>query len=283
MATKGVNFSLKCPQVHVSGVIILIVKSNWKKKRVVNNLLSKLKKLPVLLRAIVWLIWLLRFALRKLKKPQADCIGGVMVNDSLKLIYIGNPKVASSTMKTLFMDSMEGSQFFLNISYSKFAKEHISKHDYCKFSFVRDPVERVYSCWQDKISNNKRVADIFIITRFRGLYPDMPFEHFVEWLCSADGQDEFADRHWMSQSKLLVAGNPRFDNISFKRVDKLNECVLAYSQSHNLSMPKNLSMNSSGNRSQTKISETISSRTLNLIYTRYERDYDYFGALFEKE
>lgn len=261
----------------------MIVKSNWKYKRIINIALSKLKWFPFLLRLTVWLIWLLRFVLRKFKKPQADYVGGVMVNDNLKLIYIGNPKVASSTMKSVFMGVLEGSQFVSNTSYSQFTKKHADKQDYCKFSFVRDPVERIYSCWRDKITNKKRFADVFIISRFKGLYPDMPFDDFVEWLCSAEGQDDFADRHWMSQSQLLISGDPAFDNINFSAMQELNDNVSSYLQRHQLRVPENLTINSMGGLSQTNVSETISKQTLQRIYERYKKDYEYFGAIFKRD
>jgi hypothetical protein len=35
----------------------------------------------------------------------------------------------------------------------------------------------------------------------------MPFEAFVDWLCSDEGGDEGADRHWLSQHILLADGN----------------------------------------------------------------------------
>ncbi|PKG98755.1 sulfotransferase family 2 domain-containing protein [Paraglaciecola sp. MB-3u-78] len=252
---------------------------NWKYKRPINVILSRIKAFPFLLRAIVWMIWLLRFVFRRFRNPSPDNATGVMVNDELKLLYIANPKVASSTIKSLFLNSIPNSEFLLTTSYTQFAKQYSDKYGYCKFSFVRDPVERLYSCWQDKISNNKRFADIFIITRFKGLYPDMPFESFVKWLCSDNGKDECADRHWKSQSKLLSSGNPTFDDAKFYNLNKLSEIVTDYAQTNNLSITQNLWRNRLGGDS--KGIEAISKDTLQLIFLRYEKDYEAFGPLFK--
>lgn len=36
----------------------------------------------------------------------------------------------------------------------------------------------------------------------------MPFEEFVDWLCSEMGKDSNTDKHWVSQYKLIYEENP---------------------------------------------------------------------------
>lgn len=178
-------------------------KRNWKFKKSLNNLCSKIRNWPRILKLITAIICNIRTILRSGMPPKPDDIGGVMVNDKYKILCVGNPKVGSSSLKLLFQNQLPESQFYLDMSYTSFLKNNLDKRSYLKISFVRNSWDRVYSCWQDKISNNKRFADMFIITRFKGLYPDMPFEEFVDWLCTNDGSDQNADRHWMSQHKIL--------------------------------------------------------------------------------
>lgn len=67
------------------------------------------------------------------------------------------------------------------------------------FSLTRNPWDRVYSCWKDKINNAISRGKVRILARFPGLYPFMPFEEFLEWLETDMGSDARADRHWLSQ------------------------------------------------------------------------------------
>jgi hypothetical protein len=178
-------------------------KKNWKIKKSLNNVCSKMKDWPRTLRLITAVVCMTRTMFRSGKPPRPDDIGGIMVNDKFKILCVGNPKVGSSSLKLFFQNELPESKFYLDMSYTSFLANNLDKKSYLKISFVRNSWDRVYSCWQDKISNNKRFADMFIITRFKGLYPDMPFEEFVDWLCTEYGADQNADRHWMSQHMIL--------------------------------------------------------------------------------
>jgi hypothetical protein len=240
----------------------------------VNIAFSKLKAVPLLLRLLVIQLWFVRFILRGFKKSAPDNVGGVLVNKQYKLIFVGNPKVATSTMKHVFSDILPDSEFYLDISFNDFAASHSEKSQFKKFTFVRDPVERIYSCWLDKISNQKRAADIFIITRFKGLYPDMPFESFVNWLCSTHGADEGADRHWMSQSSLLSCASPNFQEMCFINVLELTKIVNNFTNTHGLPEIVNLNINRLGSEHAGLINISLESR--NKIIKRYSKDYEMF-------
>jgi hypothetical protein len=243
-------------------------------KRKVNLLFSKLAISPIALRFFVFLVWFARFAARRFEKSAPDCVGGVFLNDTYKLIYIGNPKVASSTMQNVFANTLPESKLCLNLSYEAFTQEHPDTRHYAKFTFVRDPVDRIYSCWLDKVSNQKRSADIFILTRFKGLYPDMSFDKFVDWLCTEEGSDKHSDRHWMSQSALLNCTNPDFKDIEHINVTALDEVVNRFVERHGLS--KNTKLNANRLRTNNQDLMDISNETREKIYKRYKQDYDNF-------
>ena len=67
---------------------------------------------------------------------------------------------------------------------------------YFRFAFIRDPYSRVVSTYLNKIKNNYR-EDVGKILKPHGMYPDMPFEEFVETICFE--WDSEADEHWKSQ------------------------------------------------------------------------------------
>ena len=191
------------------------MKNNWQFKKIINVAFFRLRNFPRVSRSLTQLIYLLRLLLRAGKPPAPDNIGTVIICDELKAIYAGNPKVASSSVRSFFQALPFHHQLEIKQSYSETLQTKPELRDYYKFAFVRDPWSRVFSCWNDKVSHNKKFADIFILTRYRGLYPGMPFAEFVHWLASDEGSDLYADRHWISQYQILEneSGQVKFDSL----------------------------------------------------------------------
>ncbi len=248
-------------------------KKNWKVKRLVNEALSKLRGNHRVLKVITKIVFHLRFLVRLGKKPPADNIGGIMVNDTYKLLCVGNPKVGSSSLKAFFQEELPSSAFYLNISYASFLRSNPDKHNYLKTAFVRNSWERIYSCWQDKISNNQRFSDMFIITRFKGLYPDMPFDEFVDWLCSEAGSDQYADRHWMSQHKLLDIDADRNNLDLVDDISNMNRQIEKIIAERNMSEAKLTQRNKSG---RTKQTYNFTPAVIEKIALRYAEDIKLF-------
>jgi hypothetical protein len=57
------------------------------------------------------------------------------------------------------------------------------------------------------------------LTRYAGIQPGMPFRDFVNWLQSEEGSDDYADRHWVSQHRLL----PDCGACSVSRLERMDE------------------------------------------------------------
>lgn len=70
------------------------------------------------------------------------------------------------------------------------------------------------SCYLDKIMDEDPIKHARHLYKRRGLEAGMPFEAFAEWLNSPEGSDDFADRHWMSQHRIL--SNDRPDIIKYE-------------------------------------------------------------------
>ena len=66
------------------------------------------------------------------------------------------------------------------------------------FSFVRHPVARLYSCWNNKVIENDALSPRFVAM---GVRPGMPFDEFVQAV--AETPDDRADIHVHSQSGIL--------------------------------------------------------------------------------
>lgn len=76
--------------------------------------------------------------------------------------------------------------------------------NYFHFTFVRNPWDRILSCYNSKNNSVKTIGSLWRINQYEGLNSEMSFEEFVEWLSSNEGQDSKSDRHWISQYRLLV-------------------------------------------------------------------------------
>jgi hypothetical protein len=148
------------------------------------------------------------------------------------------------------------------------------------FSFVRNPWDRVVSCYRDKIFACDAVGKLALISRFRGLRPRMPFDEFVEWLCSPDGSDGSADRHWISQH-LLLAGKAGTIDLDFVgKLEHFDEDMLRVSQAIPLASPIKLPVlnrsASAGDAYRSYYTETSRKR----VRDRYAADIDVFGYVF---
>ena len=176
---------------------------SWKYKRLINKALYALRGSIFLLKIITNIIFYIRLVARTGRQVKSDLSVEKIYSENGKYLYIANPKVATRSVIDYLEKFDSGNIAYKNLALDNLFKLQPSILSYYKFSFVRNPWARVYSCWVDKITNQKKFCDIIIISRYKGLYPDMPFSEFVNWLSTEEGQDEFADRHWMSQSKLL--------------------------------------------------------------------------------
>ena len=251
------------------------MKKNWQFKRVVNIAFFRMRNFPRFNRCIVQLIYSLRYLARAGRAPAADNIGTVIICDELKTIYAGNPKVASSSVRSFFRSLPFHYHLETKRSYAEVLKTNPQLSEYYQFAFVRDPWSRVYSCWNDKISNNRKFADIFIISRYNGLYPDMPFSEFVHWLASEEGSDSQADRHWISQYRILNnnEGEILFDSIGYmatlnKDFRKIQSelGIKEYSLPHANQQQKDVAFLAA-----------YSHELLEIVSHRYRRDIDIFG------
>lgn len=138
----------------------------------------------------------------------------VIKNDPVKVAYVVNPKVASSSITSLLasdvdIDSLEGiSAKHKHASLNKKALHtfhdiaHLREKGYFVFSFVRNPYSRIVSFYKNKFEpsangylKTKRFA---IKHQFRKM---RDFTDVVKVIC--DTPDYLSDAHFMSQTRIL--------------------------------------------------------------------------------
>jgi len=189
--------------------------------------------------------------------------------------YIQIPKVASRSLRVALIDHFSGldSASFDKKKlkeYSEIHSEHVKQSlirqqhpDAFIFSFVRNPYDRIVSCYKNKVAMPDSDKNIFAC---HGINLDDSFDTFIEKICEIP--DNEADRHFRSQSWFLMSDNELLTDYVGK-LENINEDWAYLSQRFNLpAMPHR---NSTPN---TAIE--ISQRNKQLIQQRYESDFKHF-------
>jgi hypothetical protein len=224
--------------------------------------------------------------------------GHIDVVPEYRLIYIGNPKVASSTIKKSLSgltgerpDSLSdvhkrgrsGLLSPMETGIEEFWRLATAP-DTLRFSFVRNPYDRLISCWADKFQGRPLVGGdpfVNVYLDFRrnhdrslphGRNAVLPFEAFVE--LATVTCDKRADPHWALQDDLLTmpgialdfVGNVENFAADFERVIAHvgDRATLAISPRMNIS---------TRSKCRDYFDDTLARR----VYRAYERDFDRFG------
>lgn len=117
------------------------------------------------------------------------------------------PKCGSRTIISGLRAAAVDESFDLTLYERDLRRMPPSPGTYFTFAFVRDPWARCYSCYIQKIQQRTPIKAALHLNGRVGLSPDMSFADFVHWLCTKNGSDDVADRHWVSQHKILGIHN----------------------------------------------------------------------------
>ena len=216
------------------------------------------------------------FKLLRIKPPKMDNNTPKIISDKYKFIYIGNPLVASTSFRDgLVRNSQE--DYVARIEYFEITDDY---EDYFKFSFVRNPLTRVVSCYNKKIWNTFALGLLYLYGRHRGFKINFTFEEFVDWLCTENGSDKYADRHWLSQSKILYdeSGKCLCDFIG--KIENLNNDLKKVEKEIgiNITLPKsNTSQSRPKKPKYGDYKEYYDENLIKKVYWRYKDDFEIFN------
>ena len=128
-----------------------------------------------------------------------------------RFLWIGVPKAASRSLIAALQALDPKAVLYHGLSLDELLLVHPEARDYFRFAFLRHPCARLLSFYADKHvrGRNDREAYRWFIKPWNGLRPGMGFDELCRWLCTPCGSDAFADRHWLSQSRQVIAADGR--------------------------------------------------------------------------
>jgi hypothetical protein len=227
-----------------------------------------------------------------------------IVSDEHRFIYFVVQKVACSSIKTALLplfeidatrtrstwkentDRLRVHEAFGKSGYQVNKQQLLPRLDgeyrgYFKFAFVRNPWERLVSCYSDKIANGGEGLK----SPARGgiaFFPGMPFADFVEAIHATP--DNEADIHLRSQYKVVCGRGKsrrtimadfvgRFENLEADFAAVANRI----DSTQRLRLPHLLS---SAGRNPRRFTELYDDRLRGLVHERYRDDIELFGYSF---
>ena len=141
-----------------------------------------------------------------------------LVSEKHKIVLLLNPKVASRSLIKGFT-TVEG--FHVWEMDVRSANERFSGYDW--YVVVRNPVDRVRSCFRQKVEMADPIIKARIWKHYSGaLHEDLSFSGFIDFVCSEVGRDEIADRHWKSQVALFGCSTVEDVFAAFDRIFSLD-------------------------------------------------------------
>jgi hypothetical protein len=210
-----------------------------------------------------------------------------------RAIYISVPKVACTSFKTAFagildvdLERAKGDPH--RVRYPRpvpiESVERFLYPGFYRFAFVRNPWDRLVSCYRDKIKNEVPGYTHFTIrpgvanclARFDDFVPNMSFEAFVDAVASIPDRD--ADEHFRSQHTFLTDSEGWLAADFVGRYERLADdfrIVQERTGLPNIELPRLQAA-----RKGAKYVDYYSAETRALVSERYRRDIEMFEYAF---
>ena len=210
--------------------------------------------------------------------------------ESLKLIYYPIPKVAATSFKYIFAKYLNYDEFvnidetnqLHKIMFPVIGREEARLHkykDFLKFSCVRNPWNRLISCYKSKIKMDRSYNDIHFkkgidrrFLKYRVFKAGMSFNEFVKEICNIP--DLQSDFHFRSQYDFIYEKNKIQINLLMKYENLENHFENLNSRIGNalIKLPK---MNTTSQ--YLPVSSFYNDELIKLVQKRYEKDFQYFN------
>ncbi|MEM9230459.1 MAG: sulfotransferase family 2 domain-containing protein [Pseudomonadota bacterium] len=212
-------------------------------------------------------------------------------NDNLT--YVSVPKCACSSMKHFFFETINGfrfqnfrdkddklitvHRFFQSVPFEKLPHAKIAKH--FKMALVRKPIDRIFSCYQDKVLNHgalKKAAERNPET-MAGLNPEPTFEEFVRHLARYRMVSTLIRDHTETLSHFLGNDPHYFDLVAdISESDRISDHVIRVTGTA-ATLPHRNRTGSSGKLNG------VSAEAISLANEMFAEDERVFGMFFQVE
>jgi chondroitin 4-sulfotransferase 11 len=210
-----------------------------------------------------------------------------------RAIYLWIPKVACSSLKTAFapllclsVEAAHGDPHHIRFP-RPVRSESLQRAlypGYYRFGFVRNPWDRLVSCYRDKIKNEVggythftlRPGVANCLARFEAFVPDMSFDAFVDAVASIPDDD--ADEHFRSQHTFLTNRKGELVADFVGRYERLAEdfdAVRAKTGLPEIALPRLQAA-----RTVAKYAPYYTDRTRAVVAERFRKDIEMFGYEF---
>lgn len=196
----------------------------------------------------------------------------------LKLAFMCIPKNANSSIKRALCEAFDiptpknehDPKLFLYTN-----KQWIlAQKDWLKIAVVRNPLDRVVSCYRQKVVHPERLHSGFL--KYKWIKWKMPFVEFIKRLC--DTQDWLSDQHWRSQTyDLFYKEKPVYNyQVRFENLKEEWPVLVKDVENHcGLKLPNKLGTK---NKTSDKIPYPKFNKQIeNKIYKRYLNDFLMLG------
>ena len=134
-----------------------------------------------------------------------------IVSQRYRFLWICNPKAASRSLIAALRAADPAAVLIRGRTLEQVLARYPEAGEFFRFAFVRHPYHRTRSFHADKHALALREPDArrWFIEPWHGLRTGMCLAELCRWLETPCGADAFADRHWLSQSRQLAAGDGR--------------------------------------------------------------------------
>ena len=202
-----------------------------------------------------------------------------------RAIYFYIPKVACSSIKSVCFDLLNPGKTISNVhnfDYPCVKRNEIEEHyrNYFKFAFVRNPWDRLVSCYRNKIKQDRNYNDrefrngVFIkLAAYNMFWAGMPFSAFVDAVCKIP--DAHANPHFRSQYTFIDNGNGKMltDYIGkFEQLDSGFMQICTKIEVSGVSLPRLMVGGSA-----IDYKDFYTNKTRNQLESRYAKDITLFG------
>ena len=206
-----------------------------------------------------------------------------VIREDLGLIYLPISKAGNSSIKKTMIPKKEN--IFDDNSVHAFREGIIRSYtikkqweDFYKFSFVRNPFERLVSCYISKYHNDKKynLNNLWFDTYLYGVMKkDKGFTNFANWVCKIP--NNIADEHFISQSYQLFENNKLIVDFVGK-LENINTDFIFFEKKFKLEKPPHYNKSTEYNWM-----DFYTPNLIEKVYKRYKNDIEKFNYENEYE